>query len=61
MASARIVPYDPNWPREFDVMAADVRWAPGPLALRIDHIGSTAVPGLAAKHVIWSRVPVSAG
>jgi GrpB-like predicted nucleotidyltransferase (UPF0157 family) len=52
MALARIVPYDPAWPRQFDAIAADIRRALGPLARRIDHIGSTAVPGLAAKDVI---------
>jgi len=60
MALARIVPYDPNWPREFEAIAADVRRALGPLALRIDHIGSTAVPGLAAKDVIDVQVSVVA-
>src|SRR5438445_5676030 len=60
MALARIVPYDANWPREFVAVAADVRRALGPLALRIDHIGSTAVPGLAAKDVIDVQVGVAA-
>jgi GrpB-like predicted nucleotidyltransferase (UPF0157 family) len=60
MALARIVPYDANWPREFEANAADIRWALGPLALRIDHIGSTAVPGLAAKDVIDMQVSVAA-
>jgi len=55
MALARIVPYDANWPRKFDAIAADIRRALGPLARRIDHIGSTAVPGLAAKDVIDAR------
>ncbi len=60
MALARIVPYDPSWPGEFEAIAADVRRALGPLALRIDHIGSTAVPGLAAKDVIDVQVSVAA-
>lgn len=60
MALASIVPYDPNWPREFAAIAADVRRALGRLALRIDHIGSTAVPGLAAKDVIDVQVSVAA-
>ncbi len=60
MALARVVPYDPSWPGEFEVIAADVRRALGPLALRIDHIGSTAVPGLAAKDVIDVQVSVAA-
>jgi len=60
MALARIVPYDPEWPREFDAIAVDIRRVLGPLARRIDHIGSTAVPGLAAKDVIDVQVSVAA-
>jgi GrpB-like predicted nucleotidyltransferase (UPF0157 family) len=60
MALARIVPYDAEWPREFTAIAADIRRALGPLALRIDHIGSTAVPGLAAKDVIDMQVSLAA-
>jgi GrpB-like predicted nucleotidyltransferase (UPF0157 family) len=55
-----IVPYRSTWPREFEAIAADLRAALGPLALRIDHIGSTAVPGLAAKDVIDVQVAVAA-
>lgn len=47
-----IVAYDPTWPALFEQLAADLRAALGPVALRIDHIGSSAVPGLAAKPVI---------
>lgn len=47
-----IVPYQPTWPGEFAQLAAILRAALGDLALRIDHIGSTAVPGLAAKDII---------
>jgi GrpB protein len=41
--------YDPTWPDQFDEIAARTRTALGDLVLRIEHIGSTAVPGLAAK------------
>ncbi len=51
---------DPNWPREFAELAARLRRALGALALRIDHIGSTAVPGLAAKDVIDIQITVAA-
>jgi GrpB-like predicted nucleotidyltransferase (UPF0157 family)/GNAT superfamily N-acetyltransferase len=49
----RIAPYDPGWPRRFEqeraVLEATIgRWAVG----GIHHVGSTAVPGLAAKPVI---------
>lgn len=53
-----IVPYDATWPRRFIEEAALIRKAPGDLALRIDHVGSTAVPGLAAKPVIDIQVSV---
>ena len=53
-----IVPYNPQWPHEFDQLAAVLRHALGDLALRIDHIGSTAVPNLAAKDVIDIQVTV---
>jgi GrpB-like predicted nucleotidyltransferase (UPF0157 family) len=44
-----IVPYSPAWREEFADIGGALRRALGDLALRIDHIGSTAVPGLAAK------------
>jgi GrpB-like predicted nucleotidyltransferase (UPF0157 family) len=55
-----IVPYDDRWPAEFDQIATALRAALGDLALRIDHIGSTAVPGLPAKDVIDVQVTVAA-
>lgn len=54
-----IVPYDPAWPTHFEAEAARFRAAFGELALRIDHVGSTAVPGLAAKAVIDIQVSVA--
>jgi GrpB-like predicted nucleotidyltransferase (UPF0157 family) len=54
----QIAPYNPAWPGEFARLAAPVRAALGPLALRIDHIGSTAVPSLPAKDVIDMQVTV---
>ena len=55
-----IVPYDDRWPAEFDQIATALRAALGDLALRIDHIGSTSVPGLPAKDVIDVQVTVAA-
>jgi len=55
-----IVPYHPGWPAAFDAEAARLRAALGPLALRIDHNGSTAVPGLGAKPIIDIQVSVAA-
>jgi GrpB-like predicted nucleotidyltransferase (UPF0157 family) len=47
-----VVVYDPRWPEMFVELAKAIETALGEVALRIDHIGSTAVPGLAAKPVI---------
>ena len=47
-----IVRYDERWPSEFDRIAAVLRGALAAHAVSIDHIGSTAVPGLGAKDVI---------
>src|SRR5688500_5031711 len=55
-----VVCYKPVWPREFREIASDLRAALGELALRVDHIGSTSVPGLAAKDVIDVQVTVVA-
>ena len=54
-----IVPYDPQWPRDFEIERDRIQAALGSLALRIDHNGSTAVPGLAAKPVIDIQVSVA--
>ena len=53
-----IEPYSDRWPEQFRELAARIRAALGERALRIDHIGSTAVPGLAAKPVIDVQVTV---
>ena len=54
-----IVPYDPKWPEEFREIGRRLRSALGTVALRIDHVGSTAVPGLDAKPVIDVQVSVA--
>lgn len=45
----RLVEYDPTWPAQFAQHAAAIAGALGGGALRIEHIGSTSVPGLIAK------------
>jgi GrpB-like predicted nucleotidyltransferase (UPF0157 family) len=55
----KIVPYDRTWPSLFEAEAACIREAMKGLALRIEHVGSTAVPGLAAKPVIDIQVSVA--
>ena len=47
-----IVDYDPDWPQLFAREAVRIRSVVGSRALRIEHVGSTAVPGLAAKPII---------
>jgi GrpB-like predicted nucleotidyltransferase (UPF0157 family) len=59
MAAVAIVDYDPTWPEQFGELAATLRRELGDGALAIDHIGSTAVPGLAAKDVIDLQVAVA--
>jgi GrpB-like predicted nucleotidyltransferase (UPF0157 family) len=49
---------DPLWPDEFTVVARRLRDPSGDRALRIDHIGSTSVPGLPAKDVIDVQITV---
>ena len=48
----QLVGYDPNWPEVFRLEAERILVALGSRALLIEHTGSTAVPGLAAKPVI---------
>jgi GrpB-like predicted nucleotidyltransferase (UPF0157 family) len=55
-----IVPYDPRWPGAFEAEAIRLRTALGSLALRVDHNGSTSVPGLGAKPIIDIQVSVAA-
>ena len=47
-----VVPYDATWPALYDAVAARVRAALGDRVLVLEHVGSTSVPGLAAKPVI---------
>ncbi|MFF3741030.1 GrpB family protein [Streptomyces sp. NPDC002566] len=52
------MPYDPAWPAMFAWWGVGLRAALGD-AVRIDHIGSTSVPGLAAKPVIDVQISVA--
>ncbi len=47
-----IVAYDPTWPTRFETAACELRETVGALLVAIEHVGSTAVPGLAAKPII---------
>jgi GrpB-like predicted nucleotidyltransferase (UPF0157 family) len=55
-----IAPYSSSWPKRFAELGSAFRSAMGDVALRIDHIGSTSVPGLAAKPVIDVQISVAA-
>jgi GrpB-like predicted nucleotidyltransferase (UPF0157 family) len=59
VAAIRVVAHDPGWPRQFAELGTRLRDALGDVALRIDHIGSTAVPGLAAKPVMDIQISVA--
>ena len=55
-----VVPYRASWPAEFEELARRLATVLDPVAVAIDHIGSTAVPGLQAKDVIDVQVRVAA-
>jgi GrpB-like predicted nucleotidyltransferase (UPF0157 family) len=57
---AVVVDYDPAWPAMFDAVRSRVWPAVAPIALAVEHVGSTAVPGLAAKPIIDVDVVVAA-
>ncbi|MEV0261236.1 GrpB family protein [Streptomyces sp. NPDC050617] len=57
----QIVEYDPCWPVVFGRLAAVIREGLGPLLLRIEHVGSTAVPGLPAKPIVDMDAVIPAG
>jgi len=51
--------YDPQWAAGFTYLARRIRGLVGSAAIRIDHIGSTAVPGLASKDIIDLQVTIA--
>ncbi|MEM9563914.1 MAG: GrpB family protein [Actinomycetota bacterium] len=54
-----IVDHDPSWPERFVLAGASLRAVVGDDSGRVDHIGSTSVPGLAAKDVIDIQITVA--
>lgn len=56
-----IVPYDAAWPRHFEGCAAELRLLLGPCVIAVDHVGSTAVPGLSAKPLLDIGVTLRGG
>lgn len=55
-----IVPYDLSWPAAFTAEAIRLRRALGTMGLRVDHNGSTSIPGLSAKPIIDIQISVAA-
>ncbi len=51
--------YDPAWPQRYARWRQRISAALGPAALRIEHVGSTSVPGLAAKPIVDIQVSVT--
>ncbi len=58
-ATIHLADPDPEWPALYEREAARLREALGPTALDVQHVGSTSVPGLAAKPVIDMILVVS--
>jgi GrpB-like predicted nucleotidyltransferase (UPF0157 family) len=61
MRTVTVVDYDPSWPGRFERLRAAVWPVFADLAVAIEHVGSTSVPGLAAKPVIDLDVVVRSG
>jgi dephospho-CoA kinase len=59
LRGAALVDPDPTWPAQASRIIGRVRRAAGRRALRIDHVGSTSVPGLVARDVIDLQVVVA--
>lgn len=47
-----LVEYDPQWPQRFQEEAQLIRTVLGQYALLVEHVGSTSIPGLAAKPIV---------
>lgn len=58
-APIEVLAYDPAWAALYDELATDIAHVLGEIAIRIEHIGSTSVPGLRAKPIIDIQIEVS--
>lgn len=59
LRTIEVVEYNPAWTEAFQTYAAKLHAALGDLAMSIEHVGSTSVPGLAAKPIIDMDVVIS--
>jgi GrpB-like predicted nucleotidyltransferase (UPF0157 family) len=59
MPRIEIIPYQLRWLEEFQTLGSSLRSALGDAALAIHHIGSTGVPGLAAKDILDVQITVA--
>lgn len=59
MGALRLAEYAPEWPERFRAEAERIRAALGPRVTSIEHVGSTAVPGLMGKPVLDIALAVS--
>ena len=55
--TVKLVAYDSNWPKAFKTEAANIRSCLNKPDLSIEHVGSTAIPGMAAKPILDMLVP----
>ena len=57
--SITVVDYDPAWPTQCETLRSIILSAVGDIAIAVEHVGSTSVPGLAAKPIIDIDVVVA--
>lgn len=58
--AVRVVDYDPRWPAQAEAELRRIADALGGVAVRLEHVGSTAVPGLAGKPIVDLQISVDA-
>jgi GrpB-like predicted nucleotidyltransferase (UPF0157 family) len=61
MRKIEVVDYDPCWPKTFEYLRSRIWTALGDVLLSAEPVGSTSVPGLAAKPIIDISIVVSEG
>lgn len=54
-----VMPYNPEWAQMFEKECSRIKAALGTIAIRIDHVGSTSVPGMVAKPIIDIQISVN--